>query len=221
MNIMIFSKDINSKNIILVSGGDASIPKLEQSLNYKLVIAADSGVDNCLKLGLIPDLVIGDLDSISNDSLNFIKSHKIKIFKYPVDKDMTDTELVLFYIQNNCPTDTTLYIFGFNGSRLDHSLINILLLDRYSKFFKIKLINDNNIIQLIEKKMIFPKDNYYYSLVPISNDGIVVSLIGFKFPLNSKKIEFSSSLAISNKIIDKEAVIYLHSGCGILIRSFE
>lgn len=93
---------------------------LEKSpLDY--IIAADSGLEKADKLGLQPDLIIGDFDSLEDISL-LDKHKKAKIEAFPVDKDFTDTELAM-----NVATKKTnkskdeIIIFGAGGcKRLDH-----------------------------------------------------------------------------------------------------
>ena len=59
------------------------------------VIACDSGCDHLAKTGIVPDVVIGDMDSITKAGLDFIKANNIPVEKYPVEKDWTDTEIAL------------------------------------------------------------------------------------------------------------------------------
>lgn len=68
---------------------------------------------------------------------------------------------------------------------------------------------------------LFRKDGYYVSILPINNDGLTLSLKGFYYPLVYEKVQFGSTLAISNKIIDDIGIIEIHSGLALIIESID
>lgn len=89
----------------------------EKTLLPTICIAADSGYDTALSLGYTPDLVVGDMDSIS--SLSVLKTiSKDRIILWPHDKDYTDTEIALMEAKKYNPDTITLV--GGDGGRLDH-----------------------------------------------------------------------------------------------------
>src|SRR5690554_5729146 len=67
----------------------------EQKPNY--IICADGGVNHLKKLEILPNTIIGDLDSTSINDLKYYKNHNIEILKYPSKKDETDTQLAIQY----------------------------------------------------------------------------------------------------------------------------
>ena len=71
------------------------------------VIACDSGCDHLAKTGIVPDVVIGDMDSITKAGLDFIKANSIPVEKYPVEKDWTDTEIGLAVQYRSAGRDIT------------------------------------------------------------------------------------------------------------------
>ena len=89
-----------------------------------LVIAADGGFDTCKRLGILPDLLIGDMDSIEG-------SADIEKFIFPVKKDETDTYLA--YLEGIKRGYTRFEIYGGLGGRADHTLANLQLLYRIAK----------------------------------------------------------------------------------------
>src|SRR5262249_43011488 len=94
------------------------------------VIAADSGLDHALAAGLQPDLVVGDLDSVSPEGLAWARQHDVPVDAYPADKDMTDTEIAL-HAAAAAEVDAVLLLAG-EGDRLDHSLSAITSLGHAS-----------------------------------------------------------------------------------------
>lgn len=183
------------------------------------IVCADGGMDHLMKINRLPDLLLGDLDSISNDALDYVNENNIKIQKYSSIKDSTDTELAIEYLIEKGIRDITL--IGVTGTRQDHTIANILLLSRlHDKDIKGKIVDDNNIIYLIDDylELEYQKETYI-SILPITEDGIEVSLTGFYYNLNDQIIEFGSTIGISNKIVDGHGVIKIHKGKAIVFIS--
>ena len=116
------------KNVIVSLAGECSISrdKLEE---YDYVIGVDSGTEYLYKLFLIPDLIIGDLDSINSKTLDRAKKDKAEIISYEVDKDKTDFELALNYLKINNYKNIT--IIGGESGELDHLFGNLLTLSAF------------------------------------------------------------------------------------------
>ncbi len=106
--------------LVVVGGGGLRAPEGR----FDLVIAADSGVDGALAAGLRPDLVVGDLDSISPAGLAWAEQHGIPIEAHPADKDLTDTALALHCAAARGGSELTLVAPDGDdpGHRLDHML---------------------------------------------------------------------------------------------------
>ena len=206
---------------LLVSGGSIESIKLlkEIAKDMDFIICADGGTDYCIKANLIPNIIIGDLDSISKKGLNFIEENNISIVKFPVKKDNTDTELAIDYLIEKGFIDITL--LGAIGSRMDHSLGNILLLKKLKdKNIKGKIIDHHNIIYLVDNKLkVKSRANFYVSIIPITDNGIEVSLKGFEYPLFEAKLEFGSTLGISNSVSENYGFIEIHNGMALVIIS--
>jgi thiamine pyrophosphokinase len=91
-----------------------------------LVIAADSGLDHAFALGIVPQLLVGDLDSASSSALAEARSRGIDLEQHPQDKDATDTELAIdAAVARGC---RRVVIVTGGGGRLDHALGGLLLL---------------------------------------------------------------------------------------------
>lgn len=138
------------------------------------VICADGGTDIAARLGIIPQKVVGDLDSISEDGLAYIDANHIPVEKYPVEKDWTDTEIALRSIPEGscitivCPLD--------GGGRLDHVIGNIQLASSFASlherivltdgFTSVYLMDGNDSITVD----ITGRSGLAVSLVPLSFD---------------------------------------------------
>ena len=88
------------------------------------LIACDSGCDYLSRISIVPSVVIGDMDSISDSGLEFISANNIHVEKYPVEKDWTDTEIAL--MKTDC-TDEVILICPVTG-RIDHVIANLQLM---------------------------------------------------------------------------------------------
>ena len=206
---------------LIVSGG-SKLDKLELKKHCdrsQLVVAADKGIELLLEVGCKIDYLIGDFDSINQEVLEQVKKSNIKIVKYPIAKDDTDTELAVnLLVELGCKYIT---LVGVTGSRLDHTMANISILRKLAlSGVKAKIIDNNNIIEyLYEKSIIEKKDDYYISIIPISLEGVVISLEGFYFPLNEKNISYGSSLGVSNYLVKDSGNVIKHSGEALLLQS--
>ena len=137
---------------LLVANGQIENPLLLLELlinayhfnNKFLIASADGALKNCLYLKLVPDIVIGDMDSISEDDKKiFITSNPKALFiKSPCKKDESDTQLALEYLVKS--NIKNIILIGALGKRMDHSLANLLNISSEKlKNAEIKIIDEN------------------------------------------------------------------------------
>lgn len=206
---------------LIISSGNVSNYKLLENLieSHDFILCADGGIRHLMQINAIPHLLIGDLDSVNDDGLHYIENNNIEVIKYPVMKNETDTELAIDYLINKGFREIT--FIGVTGSRMDHTLSNILLLKRLNdKGIKGKLVDGHNIIYYINGDLVLRKEEgYYTSVIPLGNEGAIVTLEGFLYPLNNHLIEFGSTLGVSNEIISNYGVIKIIKGECLVITS--
>ena len=171
------------------------------------IYCADGGANICYELNLIPKEIYGDLDSIKNDIKEFYQEKNVKFIKFKVEKDYTDSELVLNEIKNKY--DVIYCIAGLGGS-IDHELTNINLLAQY-----------NNLIFISEKEKIFKIDSNYkfnnmintkISFVIFSDEVKGLTLKGFKYNIENLDIKKGEARCISNIIVGNKANLSIKSG---------
>ncbi|MFW5979554.1 MAG: thiamine diphosphokinase, partial [Halanaerobium sp.] len=97
---------MSKKRALLVLNGEFDFGKgdLQQFIERKeidFIIAVDGGANKLKSLGLMPDLIIGDLDSITNKNKKYYSQQNVKTIKYPVEKDQTDSEIAVDYCKEN------------------------------------------------------------------------------------------------------------------------
>lgn len=210
------------KGLIIASGEIKNydfLRKLVEEHDY--IVCADGGANHLLKIGEFPDIVLGDLDSIGKKELNILKKENIEIYKFPTMKDETDTEICVNHLLEKNIKNISL--IGVTGTRIDHTLANICLLKKlYNLGAKATIVDDKNRILYLETDICLKrKDDWYISIVPISEDGISVSLSGFLYPLKKEVLEFGSTQGISNKIIKEYGQIMVHSGSALIIEAID
>lgn len=209
------------KGLVISSGEikDLELLKIEvEKSDY--IICADGGFDYMMKIDQVPNLVVGDLDSITKEGLEYINKYNIDLKRYPVMKNETDNELATDEMIKKGIKDIT--FMGVVGSRYDHSLINIFLLRKlYKKNIVAKIVSDRNIIMYTNDTMLLENNNKYISVIPISTEGAIITLEGFVYPLNKYFMEFGSSRGISNEIKDSLAKITIHNGEVLVLESID
>lgn len=211
--------------VLIVTGGQVDRLFLKNTIeknNYSKIIGVDKGAQYLYNIGIIPDLLIGDFDSSNKQCLEYYESKNIKIIKYSSDKDMTDTELAINHSINNNENNIT--IVGGFGNRIDHTLANILILEKYIKDASIKLIDKNNLIRILNgnNEMKIKKSNYdYISLISISNKVEGLTTKGLKYELNNKTLDRFTSLGVSNEIEKEYCNIEINKGTLAIIQSLD
>ena len=171
------------------------------------IYCADGGANICYELGLTPKEIYGDLDSIKNEVKEFYQEKNIKFIKFQVEKDYTDSELILNEIQNKY---NVIYCIAGLGGSIDHELTNINLLDKYS-----------NLIFISQKEKIFKiESNYKFnnmintkiSFIIFSDKVKGLTLKGFKYNIENLDIKKGEARCISNVIVENEANLLIKSG---------
>jgi len=175
------------------------------------LICADGGLETAEKLNIIPDLAIGDSDSLRNiKRKNFIK--------FPVEKDKTDMELaVLEGLKRNFKE---FVILGGLGGRFDHSYANLCILNFLSKNkIKSKMMDENNEMFIVRDDIeIFKENKKFLSIFPFACESCVVSSTGVKYQLLNTELKCNNTLGTSNEILQKKARITVHSGTALVIK---
>ena len=201
--------------IAIIANGYVKNPDFHKDLlkDADIVICADGGADNVKKIGIVPDYIIGDLDSASKSSIEFFKD-KSKIIKDD-NPDKTDLELALSLAETLNPSE--ILIIGAIGDRIDHTLANIMCLDKIKTDIKAEIIDYKNTIQLVKNHIeINGEKDDIISVVPIT-DVDNLSYTGLKW--NVKNLDTGIGwFGISNKLTDGKAVIDFSKGKVLIIR---
>lgn len=176
------------------------------------IIAADGGARHVLGLSRIPDVLIGDLDSLAAGVKERLMSRSTLILRYEANKDETDLELALLHAAQNY--DEEILVFGGLGGRLDQMFANILLLmhpDLRGRNISFKT-RYQRIWLLADKAIIEGEEGDTVSLIPLGGDVRVAATEGLRWALQDEALAFGPARGVSNEMVDKTAVVHIHSG---------
>lgn len=175
-------------------------------------IAADGGALFLESIGFLPDVIIGDFDSLTEVQYQRYEKLGAKIIKYPVEKDETDGELALQYCRER--GFNNIIIIGFAGGRLDHQLANIFLLEYAFRNGITAFIKEPGLeMGIIDReKVFFRKIDAGLSLIPLDEEVVGVTVTGCKYLLESGSLLRYKTRGISNIIVQEKAVITVRKG---------
>jgi len=209
----------NNKTCIIISGGDYS--PLPKDIDYEYCIACDKGYEYAGRMGIKPDVVIGDFDSYEGD----IKAdHKdIPVLTFPVEKDDTDTMLAIKHALS----------LGYNriiltcalGGRLDHTLANVQSMAYAATHGAVcELYSDSEYLRTLnsetEKSIVLGnKPNSSLSLFALSDKCEGVTIKGAKY--NAENVELTNDfpLGVSNAWGDSDVTVSIRKGLLLIVES--
>lgn len=207
------------KKCIIIANGKAprkSIIDFLKKENYSAIICADGGADTARKLGVIPDYIIGDLDSIGKDTLKYFsgKSRVIKI----KGQDDTDVEKCLKFAISKGIKEAVLV--GVTGDRLDHTFCNLGIILKYFEKMSLKIIAERSLLVAFGGNIVFPTMlGETISIYGISTQTKITSS-GLKYPLKNTALPFGKKESTSNAAIAKTVSLKIKNGLIFVIRDF-
>jgi len=177
--------------------------------------AVDGGLRHLDRLGLQPDLLIGDMDSADPERVQALEKVGVRVVHFPRDKDETDLELALR--EPAVLASDPIVILGALGGRLDQTLGNIaLLLQPGLSGRNISLDDGSTRVFLIRSSARLtgsPGDTV--SLIPILSPASGIRTEGLKYPLNNETLFPEGTRGISNVMTGSKAAVSI--GDGILL----
>lgn len=201
---------------VLIFTGSES-PQLDVSEELPkpdLVVAADSGYDYAVRLGFRVDVLVGDMDSITETE---IPDHVI-IERHPTDKDASDLDLALDLVVRDAPERVV--IVGGGGGRLDHELstAGLLCSDRWRRIDEIDWISDRGWAYVVRRRRIIHGDvGATLSLIPMGGDVMDVHTSGLKWDLSGDTLIYGSTRGLSNVMSAPLADLLIGEGCLLIV----
>jgi thiamine pyrophosphokinase len=206
--------------VIFVNG---EIPNYEQVRPLlqpgDVLIAADGGTRHILALGLVPSLVIGDLDSLNAADRRKLEAAGAEIRPHARDKNETDFELALGHAVDSGFDE--ILIIGALGRRLDQTLGNLALLACPSLVgMNIRMDDGAEQVFFVNMKaQVEGQPGDVVSLIPWGRKVSGVTTKGLQWPLKNETLHPNKTRGISNTMMGEKALVSVRSGLLLIVHS--
>ena len=213
------------KRIIIFANGD--LPDLEKARallrDDDFIIAADGGTRHALALGLTPNVIVGDLDSLPSNFEPLTFNGEIVL--YPKDKNETDLELAIQHALTLNPEQVT--ILAALGGRLDQTLGNIAIISdlrsstlRHAQSDAFDIHLDDGVEEIFFCRTtceINGLPNDIVSLIPWQGEVTGIVTTGLKWPLQNETLYQNKTRGISNEMTGDTATVQIKSGFLLIV----
>lgn len=205
------------KKCIIISAGKADGYDVikDELKDAELVICADAGILHAKKLGISPDIILGDFDSYTGELPD-----NSQIIRLPVEKDDTDTMYAVKLALQKCCDEFV--FFGALGGRLDHTTANIQTLKYLQKNGAFgRIVSENNVVFMISSSSlrIKKKEGFKLSVFAYSDICYGVTLKNVHYPLDNYTLDNTFPLGVSNEFEGEEAFVSVSDGDLLVILS--
>jgi len=205
------------RRIIILANGE--LPDTEKAgallRDDDFIIAADGGTRHAIALGRVPNIIIGDLDSLP---LNFEPStFKGEIIQHPRDKNETDLELAIQHALTLNPEQ--ILVLAALGGRLDQTIGNIALISRLQPA-TCNLRLDDGIEEVFfcrEQAQVNGANGDIVSLIPWQGEVTGIVTTGLKWPLQNETLYPPKTRGISNEMMNDTATVQIKSGLLLIV----
>ena len=205
-------KKSHKKAVIICNGKVLTRASIAPLLRDKpLIVCADGGANKARRLGITPDIIIGDLDSITSSTKKyFSRVPSIQLGS----QNSTDLEKALDYLLKLGIQHAD--VLGATGGRPDHMLSNFSILKKYRKRISLRFIDPYGTLQIIEgTSKLDLAIGSLISLIPLGRcDGITTT--GLKYPLSNETLELGVREGTSNEVIAPPVSIKVKKGCLLI-----
>lgn len=206
---------MTADTVLILAGGKVSSPETASDLpRPDLVVAADSGYDAAMALGLPVDILIGDMDSIRATDI----PSDVIVERHPVDKEATDLELALELVARESPSRVV--VLGGSGGRLDHELAAAALIcsSRWIEIEEIDWRSDRGWAHVVRRRRLLHGDvGTTVSLLPVGGDAYGVTTTGLKWNLKDETLTTGTTRGVSNLMVSPVTDIRIAGGTLLVV----
>ncbi|AFH49456.1 Thiamine pyrophosphokinase [Ignavibacterium album JCM 16511] len=207
------------KKCIIIANGRTPSKKVIsffEKKGYTTLICADGGANSAAKLGLVPDFIIGDLDSVNAETIKFF-SGKSTIIKIKRQND-TDVEKCLKFAIKKGFSEALL--LGVTGDRLDHTICNLGIVLKFFDKIKCSIVAENSFLTPINQtETLKSRPGETISLYAFNSKTKITS-IGLKYKLKNSTLPFGKRESTSNVSTQSEVKLNIRGGIVFIIRDF-
>lgn len=206
---------------LIISGGSFKPSSFYKELAKKTdyIICADGGARYAEAIGITPDLIVGDFDTLSVSELDRHILNGVKVSRYPADKDFTDTHIAVLEALEMGFDEVD--IIAALGGRLDHTFANVMLLALPDAInARIRITDENQELFLIRHQTVLEgKIGETISLFPLSEYVKGITTKGLKYPLINGTLQLGIPIGVSNEFQEETAEIELEEGLLLIIKN--
>ncbi|HVO68541.1 MAG TPA: thiamine diphosphokinase [Aggregatilineaceae bacterium] len=209
--------------LVFANGDLNDGPAVQAALRFapeSLIVVADGGARLALACGLVPQVVVGDLDSLTPGEVDDLRAQGAEIVRYPAEKDETDLELALMIAVRR--GTTWIRVIGAIGGRIDQMLANVSLLTRPDLAGRdTRLVAGPQTLWLIGPGE-HPLDGApgdTISLLPLAGDAHDVRTDGLEYPLRGEILRFGPARGVSNVMLGVSARVALSAGLLVVVHT--
>ena len=211
---------MGKKAVILCGGCFKENEKAKVALQEAdYIIGADSGAVYAQQMGFCPHYIVGDMDSLPEESKKYFEQRDAVFLTVPCEKDFTDSA---FAIEVACRLGAAdIVLLAATGNRIDHSLANLYLpvplLEKAEKAISFTLIGENwqGYYRLPGEIVLNGQKGDLLSLLPLSREVSQITLENTKYLLQEESLNFGSSRGISN--VFRENIVKISHKKGVLL----
>jgi len=210
-----------SLHVVIVSNGafdhvERLLPLIDGA---DQVIAADGGANWLATQGRVPNVLIGDLDSVHPDTLRALALGDCRLVRRPLEKDETDTELALYEALALGARRITL--LGAWGGRMDHALANVLLLALPQlASIQVALFDGRSYARVFRQELVLQGEaGDLLSLLPLGGEERGVLTEGLLYPLRDETLTFGPARGVSNAFTGPTARVTLRAGLLLAVHT--
>jgi thiamine pyrophosphokinase len=185
-----------------------------------LVIAADGGGNALHAAGVVPHVVVGDLDSLDPMAESAFRAAGAEVRRFPVEKDETDLELALLLAVERGADQID--ILGALGGRWDQGLANVAMLALPDLVgLRVRLLDVDQEAFLVRGAADIPgAAGDTVSLLPLGGAAHGITTRGLYYPLDDASLRFERSRGVSNVITQPPAHVFVGEGLLLVVHAF-
>lgn len=177
-------------------------------------IGADKGALYLAQKGIQMKLAIGDFDSVQESDISMIRKHTDELIRLNPVKDDSDSEAAILAALERGYDE--IWLCGATGGRMDHSLVNVRLAMKYPG--KVWLYDDQNLIYTLCKGTHRIEKGDYEYISFFTEEGAEVTLDGFKYPLQDRKLKQTDLYTVSNEILKDAGTVKVKDGIVLVMQ---
>ena len=202
------------KSAWVFAGGEFHVNDLDVSFvnKHDTIIGVDRGIEHCLSTGLVPDVLMGDFDSVGSTVLHDTRLADKQIIRHPVRKNSSDLDLALQWLSDS--DIDRVVLLGISGGRSDHHLFNWLLPMQKIWPFTTELVDKSVHAYTVNAKyplQIQVQTGDTVSVLPMPEaDGVATE--GLEYALHNAFIGAGTTLGLSNIAIAETVSVSIVNG---------